>query len=479
MMIKVTSEADQVCVAKANEAGQDHIFEGWDDLSPTAQRQLIEQVRSIDFQLVTRLTRQQLHGAGDDFERHVLKPPRVESLPTSPEDSPRYAELRRAGEEALAAGKVSLVMLSGGTGVGPLGEPTGLLPVGPVTGKSLFELNAEKIRAIGRRYRASLRLCIITHPDSDREIRALFKANSHFGLSSADVSFLPQPLLPLIDRRGKFLLTDPGLLALRPNGHGGVLLEFLKQESMEQIAASGVEHIFFFQADNPLVKIADPAFIGHHVLSGVEVSSKAIRKLEADEPVGVFCELNGTTGVVEYAMLREEDKRRTKPDGSLVFSSGNLAVHLFSVAFLERMVTERIQLPFHALPRKMPYVNKRGRRVNPTEPNAMEFCCYLFDCIRAAQRSSVLEVPREEEFSPIKSTGGPHSPQTAQRDLSRLYARWLRRAGAVFSATSDETLPVIEISPLYALDSEELKAKLELPFVVEGNVLLGKSDRRS
>jgi len=81
-------------------------------------------------------------------------------------------------------------------------------------------------------------------------------------------------------------------------------------------------------------------------------------------------------------------------------------------------------------------------------------------------------VHRDEEYSPIRDTSGPRSPQTAQRDLSNLYARWLSEAGAVFEASASDALPTIEISPLYALDAEELREKIELPLDIGGDLLL-------
>ena len=68
-MIKVNSEADKVCVAKAREAGQEHLFEGWDELSQDDQRGLLRDLRSINFPLVKRLLHQ--HGFGQNFHLFV------------------------------------------------------------------------------------------------------------------------------------------------------------------------------------------------------------------------------------------------------------------------------------------------------------------------------------------------------------------------------------------------------------------------
>ncbi len=466
-MIKVNSEADRVCVAKAREAGQAHLFADWDDLDADVRRQLISDVQSISFQLVQRLIHQHVRAGGQEVEQRVLSPAALHELPTQGSTA-EWETSRLAGEEALAAGKVALIMLAGGEGVGPLCEPAGLLPVGPVSGKSLFQLHAERIRALKRRHKTSVPWHIVTHPCSHDAVTEHFREHNYFGLNASSVRFLPQPLLPLVDRRGKLVLTDPGRLAMRPDGHGGVLEALLDDARLDELAGGGVEHLFFFQVDNALVDIANPVFIGQHVLSGVEVSSKAIERLGPGEELGIFCKSGSATGVVEYSQLPDEENARTLEDGRLAFGAGNMAVHLFSLEFLRRLVKERAQLPFHALEKTEECIDRKSRRVRPTEPNCVEFRCFLFDALWFAKTNRVYAVDRAEEFSPVKKPGGVSSPQTAQRDLSRLYAKWLRDSGARI----DSDASAVEISPLYALDRDELLAKTELPDEVAGDLLL-------
>ena len=47
---------------------------------------------------------------------------------------------------------------------------------------------------------------------------------------------------------------------------------------LDKIAARGVRHVFYFQVDNPLVKVGDPAFVGRHIALRAEASSKVIDK---------------------------------------------------------------------------------------------------------------------------------------------------------------------------------------------------------
>ena len=83
-MIKVNSETDKVCVAKAQEAGQAHLFENWDDLDQDEQRKLIEDLRSVNYQLVKRLLHQSRQGKSPEIDLGMLAAPEIEQLPETP-----------------------------------------------------------------------------------------------------------------------------------------------------------------------------------------------------------------------------------------------------------------------------------------------------------------------------------------------------------------------------------------------------------
>ena len=471
-MIKVSSEQDKVWVAKVHEAGQDHVFDGWDSLSSKEQRGLLDQLREIDFQLLKRLIQQHIHGAGESHEERVAKPADLTRL--SARNAQDLELARTLGDYALKNGEVGLVMAAG-HGSTPDAEPFGLLPVGPVTGKSLFQLQAEKIQALNRHYRVSLHWFVFCHPDQLETISSFFRAHNYFGLNCSDLHFCAQELLPVVNRRGKLLLEAPGRVAMNPIVEGGILTQLFAEERLRTLERAGIKHLFFFHADNPLVKIADPSFVGMHIENQSDVSSKAICTARAGEDLPVFCTFNNSPGIIRPSELSVEDRDREADDGSRVFGASPIGAHLFSVDFLRRLQSDSTQASFTGVEQVTEYVGKRGRVQRPTEPNSIRFQISVFDALSHARRSRIVETRREDEFSPIRNASGAQSPETAQRDLSLLYARWLREAsddGIPAGAGQSET--AVEISPLYALDAEELKDKIELPVHLEdGAILLG------
>ena len=66
-----------------------------------------------------------------------------------------------------------------------------------------------------------------------------------------------------------------------------------------------------------------------------------------------------------------------------------------------------------------------------------------------------MEGNRDREFNPVKNADGSDSPATAKAALRRIYHEWATSAGLQLSASHD-----LEISPLSALDAEELQTKL-------------------
>ncbi len=440
--------------------GQEHVLVGWDRLPDDRRREFVATLSGIDLEELARLV---ASARGPS----VSRPERFDPLPVS--GGVASPEERAVGVATLSRGAVAVLMVAGGQG-SRLGfdKPKGMYPVGPVSGASLFQIHAEKILALTRRYGKPILFLVMTSPATDTPTREFFQANRYFGIDPADIIFFRQGMMPTVcARTGRLLLEAPGKLYLSPNGHGGTLTALAEQGVLAMLRERGIEHVFYFQVDNPLVKLCDPGFLGRHVATGSEASSKVVFKTHPEEKVGVFVTTRGRCALIEYSDLPVELARERDVNGGLRFRAGNPAIHLFTREFLERITAEE-GLPYHAARKAVPYYEPlTGEVIDPgREPNALKFERFIFDALPRADRWLAVETRREEEFCPLKNASGPDSPETVREGLRRLFATWLEQAGIPTNGHP------VEVSPLFALDADELKQKLPWGFQVTGPTLL-------
>ncbi len=436
-------------------AGQSHLLRHWGSLQTKQRAGLLAQIADLDLALISRLTARAEESAHVDFTSTQPAQFRAIGDPTLP-------SFRAAGEEMLRAGRVAAFTVAGGQGT-RLGwrGPKGSYPATVVTGKPLFRVFAEQIAAAEKRYGRVIPWYIMTSPINDAETRAFFQDNNWFGRSPRDTLLFPQGTMPSITFDGKLILESPCALALNPDGHGGSLRALAASGAVEDMKARGIEQISYFQVDNPLVKVIDPAFLGLHATasdSSGEMSSKMVRKRDAAEKVGVFCHHAGKTIVVEYSDLPRSLAEATDADGMLRFAAGSVAIHAISVAFVDRLTQGDFALPFHRAKKKVPYYcEKTGTTIEPSEPNAIKFETFIFDALVLTKQSLLLETSRMEEFAPIKNSSGEDSPSSSHQTQSNRNGAWLERYGTQIPRRANGDVDArIEISAATALYEDDL-----------------------
>lgn len=447
--------------------GQAHLLRFWPRLSDDQRAELLSDLDQVDFERCVPLVESLVRARPTLSLPARLDPPDV--LPADP-DPPRealYREARERGRRLIAEGRVAAFTVAGGQGT-RLGfdGPKGAYPITPVRRASLFQVFAEYLIGTERRYGRRPPWYVMTSPDNHEATLRFFDEQAYFGLARADVKFFRQGQMPAFDRAGRMLLSRPHRLALSPDGHGGCLDALRRSGALADMARRGVELISYFQVDNPLVAAVDPLFIGLHVATGSEASSKAVTKVDDLERVGQFVLADGRLTVVEYSDLPEALARARNPDGSRRFDAGSIAIHVFDRAFVERLTSDGsgVRLPWHRAEKRVATVDDEGRPVSPAEPNAVKLERFVFDAIPLARRAMVMYTRRAEEFSPVKNAAGVDSVESAQRDLVRRAARWLEACGCAVprDARGEPDLP-IEISPAFALDAEDLRERLGSP----------------
>jgi UDP-N-acetylglucosamine/UDP-N-acetylgalactosamine diphosphorylase len=438
--------------------GQDHVLRYWDELSPELQSQLREQLEQVNVRELAELfaCRDEL-ASWSELAARAVSPPAFRLHDARPRFPKRDAVA--CGEAALRDGKVGAILVAGGQGT-RLGfdHPKGMFPAGPVSQRTLFQVFADQLLARGRRYGVRIPLFLMTSPATHDETVAYFQQHDNLGLARGDVSIFCQGTMPAIDAEtGKLLLAEKHSLALSPDGHGGTLAAMVKHRCLKQARDRGIEQLFYFQVDNPLVEIADPALIGYHLLNESEMSTLVVAKQDPSDKVGVLVEIDGQVRVLEYSDLPAEAAARRAADGSLALWAGNTAVHVFERTFLERVQSQAKALPFHLAKKAVPFIDEQGERIEPKTENAIKFERFIFDLLPHAKNAIVVEIDPAEGFAPIKNASGAprDTPETARAAMIAKHRRWLEAAGAALDGEGP-----LEISPHYALDAEELRAKL-------------------
>lgn len=455
--------------AKLERAGQAHVLQ---PPPPDENRAaFLQQLQAVDLDDLPRLLQTSLAGAKTEGRQ-------VEPFPSTPLadlSASEVAAMRRRGLQMIANGEVAALLLAGGQGT-RLGTsaPKGCYDIGLPSGKSLFQYHCEKIRSVKKlaareaaegaaapeaaEGSARLPLLVMTSDATDAETRAFFGANGHFGLPPDDVIFFQQGMLPCLTPEGKLLLDSPGVLATAPNGNGGVYVSLRDSGALQSLEASGVRSVFQFGVDNILCHVAEPTFLGFCAERGADCAAKTVAKRAPHEPVGVVATVDGAPAVVEYSEITKEMAEGVGEGGRLHFGSAHICVNYFSVPFLRTFCEKELAtLPLHVARKKIPHTTADGQRVSPDSPNGIKLELFIFDTFRHAKSMVALEVPRDEEFAPVKNPPGAKddSPDTARQLINALSRKRVTAAGGHIEGDGDA---VLEVSPLLSYAGEGLEA---------------------
>ncbi|MBO6067276.1 MAG: UTP--glucose-1-phosphate uridylyltransferase [Kiritimatiellae bacterium] len=425
--------------------GQEHVLKFYKKLKKAEQEALLKQIATIEPKNV-KYCQAALKAGTAAIDNSKGTAPKVAVL-----KGKALKEAVAAGEAELKAGRVAALLVAGGQG-SRLGYdgPKGCFSIGPVTGAPLFYFHARKILARSIRYGATIPFYVMTSEANNAATVKCFEDNGYFGLDPKDVFFFTQGMWPGMTKEGKIILDQPGHVFMSPDGHGGLLAALKKSGALKDMKKRGIKSVFFFQVDNPLVEIADPAFIGYHVNMKSEYSLKLCAKRDPLEKVGMPMKFGSQYRMVEYTEMTEEQCYRKDKKGNLYFLYGSPAIHVFDREFLEREASR--PMPLHLAFKKIPVVDDKGAVVKPTEPNGYKFEKFIFDILPNAKTVAFLAFDQKDDFSPVKNAEGSDSPATCQADMQEKWAKALAEAGVLVRKDVK-----IEIDPAYALDAADIK----------------------
>ncbi len=435
---------------------QDALIKDYGGMSPHQQNIFLKNLGRLDIKLVFKLHKRFSSQDHVTPMQQKIQPARIITIPETDREKELEQKARQEGEKLLKDGKVAVLIVAGGQG-SRLGfdGPKGFYPISPVKNKTLFQLFAEQVKAVSIRYNTWIPLLIMTSEENHDDTVNFFETQRYFGLNKNTIFFFRQDILPAITPDGEFVLKNDTDFFANPDGHGGSLKGLFDSGMLDMLTKKGITELFYCQVDNPLVKIADPVFLGYHAIANAEVSTKVVRRRSIEEKVGVYLNRGSKEAIIEYSDLEPEYMSALDDKGNILYWAGNTAIHIFSLPFIKKINKRGFALPYHCAKKKVdkPARAKDGR---PTSLDIWKFETFVFDAIPLAERTCCMEVSREEEFAPVKNKDGTDSPETTRQAMIDLFRNWLEKADIKVTPGA-----AIEISPLFALDENELIQKIK------------------
>ncbi|KAK7871593.1 hypothetical protein R5R35_001787 [Gryllus longicercus] len=450
--------------------GQEHVLQFWDELSDIEREELLLDLQDINVAEVTAFFKRAVATLTED---QAKLDDRMQPIPSESYGAvirAKAEDLRNYNEEGLrqiSEGRVGVLLMAGGQGT-RLGVtyPKGMYDVGLPSHKSLYRIQAERIRRLeelsyqftGKK--SNITWYIMTSEATMEPTRKYFESYDYFGLKEENIVMFEQGLLPCFTFDGKIIMDEKYKISRAPDGNGGIYRALRDKHILDDMDKRGIKYLHAHSVDNILVKVADPVFIGYCVCRGAECGAKVVEKANPTEAVGVVCKVDGRFQVVEYSEITQKTAERVDNDGRLTFRAGNICNHFFTTEFLHKIAeTHEASLTLHVAKKKIPYIDTDGQRYKPEKPNGIKMEKFVFDVFSFAENFVTWEVRREEEFSALKNADGAankDTPTTAREDIYRLHYRYIMDAGGKFLCCKGAPL-ICEISPLISFAGEGLK----------------------
>lgn len=385
--------------------GQTQLLKYYGELTEEEKRVLFSDIEKTDFSIV-----------GNIKNKGVKKLGRLAPVGavTKEEIKRRKRLFEEVGLGILREGKVGAVLLAGGQGtrLGYSG-PKGTFDMGLTRSLSIFGLQFENIKSVAAKAGRHFPVFVMTSTVNNDETVKFFEENNFFGYPDDRVFFYIQDLSPVCGYDGKIFLSEKNRVALAPNGNGGWYSSLIGNGLGKIIDEENIEWLNIYSVDNVLQKICDPVFIGATVMKNCRCGAKVVKKVSAEEKVGVLCTEGGKPTVVEYYEMPEEFKSMEK-DGELVFGYGVILNYLFGVRELNNTLGGK--LPYHLAEKAVSHI-ENGVKFVAKEPCGYKFETLVVDMIKLTGSCLAYEVEREKEFAPVKNATGADSVDTARELL--------------------------------------------------------------
>ena len=301
---------------------------------------------------------------------------------------------------------------------GPKG--TYILNVKPKA-KSLFEILCDNLKNAKEKYNVTIPWYIMTSRENNEQTIKFFEENNYFNYPKDSIKFFVQGELSMVDKNGKIIINEDGIIKEAADGHGGIFEAMFKNSIIQDMKNNSVEWIFIGPVVNPLAKMVDEILIGMCKEKNVLEAGKSLVKANPQEKVGVFCKKNGKPSVIEYTEITEEMANKVDENNNLVYGESHINCNMFNIKALEIIGNQK--LPYHTAFKKATYLDIDGNIIKPEEPNAYKFESFIFDAFNKIDDMLVFRVKREEEFAPVKGKTGVDSVETAVELYNKYHSK--------------------------------------------------------
>ncbi len=189
-MIKGRNTEEQKLIENVYRADQGHLFHFWEELDDSGKDFLINDIRLIDLEVVRSAT--DLVSRKEKVQRKI-RPPQIIAIPASEEEIVNRKKANAAGSGYLKSSKVAVFTAAGGQSsrLG-LDIPKGAFEVTPIKKKSLFQVHAEKILFMQKKYQSEIPWLIMVSETNRDQTLDFFKENHFFGLQETSVRLIEQ-----------------------------------------------------------------------------------------------------------------------------------------------------------------------------------------------------------------------------------------------------------------------------------------------
>ena len=395
-----------------SEQDQLHLLKYYGELTPERQQALLEQINTIDWDLIRTATQTSSESKEDKKQIEPLGAMELSEI------EKRHDEFEALGLEALRAQKVGAVLLAGGQGT-RLGfdKPKGMFNIGVTKPLYIFQCLINNLMDVVKQAGAWVPLYIMTSQKNHDETTSFFREHQYFGYDPAYIHFFKQDMAPSVDYNGKVMLEAKDRISLSPNGNGGWFSSLCRAGYLKEMQEKGIEWLSVFSVDNVLQRINDPVYVGAVIASGCDCGGKVVRKVSPEERVGVLCKEDGKPAIVEYYEMTDDMRNLRDENGNLLYNFGVTLNYLFRLKRLEDIRSQK--LPIHIVEKKIPCLDENGKEVKPEAPNGYKFEDLVLDMIHMMDSCLPYEVVRENEFAPVKNKEGADSVDTARKLLKK------------------------------------------------------------